>query len=51
MRLGLERPSGHKVSIIAFDQTDGTAAMYDFYILLRAISEINAGVERCKIVA
>ena len=46
MRLDWEDPSGQKVTITASEQTGGIAPIYDFDILLWAISQINAGVER-----
>jgi plasmid replication initiation protein len=46
MRLDWEGPSGQKVTITASEQTGGIATIYDFDILLWAISQVNAGVER-----
>jgi plasmid replication initiation protein len=46
MRLDWEGPSGQKVTITASEQTGGIATIYDFDILLWAISQMNAGVER-----
>ena len=46
MRLDWEGPSGQCVSITASEHTGGIATIYDFDILLWAISQLNAGVER-----
>jgi len=45
-RLEWEGPSGQSVLITASEETGGIATIYDFDIILWAISQINAGVER-----
>jgi len=45
-RLEWEGPSGQRVLITASEETGGIATIYDFDIILWAISQINAGVER-----
>lgn len=45
-RLEWEGPSGQSVLITASEETGGIATIYDFDIILWAISQLNAGVER-----
>lgn len=45
-KLEWQGPSGQRVTITASEETGGIATIYDFDIILWAISQLNAGVER-----